>query len=303
MPAPLRLPRLLQGRIEALADRLLSAPGVPRVDFSAPAGAPSLVAPDSVSWRVFRNPVTLFIGGVAAVLLELGEPRVRHGVWEHSDFRTEPLARLQRTGLAAMVTVYGPADTAREMIAGITRRHAAVKGVTPGGLSYSALDRDLLDWVEATAAFGFLEAYARFAGPVRAADRNLYFSEAAPAADLYGATSAPRSGADWQALLERMRPSLEPSATLREFLAIIRRVPALPRLGRPAQLMLVKAAIDILPPAIAAQLQLGEEWRLRSWERALVAAMAGAANRLVIGRWPAVQACRRLGLPDDYLYR
>jgi uncharacterized protein (DUF2236 family) len=33
---------------------------------------------------VFKNPVTLFIGGVGAVLLELAEPRVRDGVWGHS---------------------------------------------------------------------------------------------------------------------------------------------------------------------------------------------------------------------------
>ena len=75
---------------------------LPPVDFSAPRGEPALAAPDSVSWQVFKNPVALFIGGVAAVLLELAEPRVRHGVWDHSSFRERPMQRLQRTGLAAM---------------------------------------------------------------------------------------------------------------------------------------------------------------------------------------------------------
>jgi uncharacterized protein (DUF2236 family) len=55
---------------------------------------------------VFRNPLSLFVGGITAVLLELAEPRVRTGVWEHTAFRTQPQQRLQRTGLAAMVTVY-----------------------------------------------------------------------------------------------------------------------------------------------------------------------------------------------------
>jgi uncharacterized protein (DUF2236 family) len=90
---------------------------------------------------------------------------------------------------------------------------------------------------------------------------------------------------------------------LAEFLAIVRRVPALPRLGRPAQLMLVKAAVGILPPGIAEQLGLGGEWRLHGWERALVRTMAQTADRLVLEAWPSVQACRRLGLPDDHLYR
>ena len=47
---------------------------------------------DSVAWRVFRNPVALFVGGVTAVILELAEPRVRSGVWDHTTFRTDPLA-------------------------------------------------------------------------------------------------------------------------------------------------------------------------------------------------------------------
>jgi uncharacterized protein (DUF2236 family) len=67
-----------------------------------------------VSWRVFKNPLSLFIGGVSAVIMELAEPRVRTGIWEHTTFRVDPIRRLRRTGLAAMVTVYGARSTARE---------------------------------------------------------------------------------------------------------------------------------------------------------------------------------------------
>jgi len=252
---------------------------------------------------VFKNPVTLFIGGVTAVLLELGEPRVRQGVWEHGGFRADPLGRLQRTGLAAMVTVYGPADAARAMIGGINRRHAKVRGVTPAGAPYDARDPELLDWVEATAAFGFLEAYAAFAAPLGRAERDAYFAEGRIAAGLYGATGAPASQAEWQALLARTRPRLEPSATLHEFLSIMRRVRALPRIARPLQLLLIKAAVEILPPGIAAQLRLPRACRLQPWERPLVRTLARAAERIVIATWPAVKASRRLGLPDDHLYR
>jgi uncharacterized protein (DUF2236 family) len=54
---------------------------------------------------MFKNPVAGFFGGVTAVLLEFDEPPVRDGVWQHSSFRADPLNRLRRTGLAAMVTV------------------------------------------------------------------------------------------------------------------------------------------------------------------------------------------------------
>ena len=45
------------------------------LSFSQPAGEAALVSPNSVSWRVFKNPLSLFIGGVTAVTMELAEPR------------------------------------------------------------------------------------------------------------------------------------------------------------------------------------------------------------------------------------
>lgn len=295
------LPRIIQRRVEALAAHLLAPAGAPVVDFGAPAGEPALVPPDSVSWKVFRNPVTMFVGGVAAVLLELAEPRVRHGVWEHSDFRTDPLGRLHRTGLAAMVTIYGPESQARAMIAGVNRLHARIAGRTPDGTPYRADDPELLDWVQATAAWGFLEAYAAYVRPLGEADRDAYFAEGAPVAALYGATGAPASNAEWQALLARFRPSLEPSPTLDEFLAIMRKVPALPKLGRPAQWLLIRAAIAILPDGMAARIGLGPDTSLNAWERPLAVSMAKSAERIHIQAWPSAQACRRLGLPPNWL--
>lgn len=135
------------------------------VDFTRPAGEAALAAADSVSWRIFKNPVALFVGGVAAVILELAEPAVRTGVWEHTDFRRDLVRRLERTGLAAMVTVYGARNVAEKMIAHVVSLHRGVQGTTPAGEPYRANDPRLLTWVQATAAFGFIEAYARYVGP------------------------------------------------------------------------------------------------------------------------------------------
>ncbi|RZJ25901.1 MAG: DUF2236 domain-containing protein, partial [Brevundimonas sp.] len=238
-----------------MAGDLMRADGM-SVDFATPAGAPALAAPDSVSWRIFKNPVSLFIGGVAAVLLELAEPKVRSGVWDHTRFRTEPVTRLKRTGLAAMVTVYAPREVAEAMIAGVNRRHARVTGVTEGGAAYAADDPDLLDWVQATASYGFIEAYDRFVEPLGEALKDQAFAEAAPAARLYGAMNAPTSVAGWRASLSAMDGRLEASPVIFEFLEIIRRAPALPGAGRLAQPMLVKAAVDLLPPALKTRLGL-----------------------------------------------
>ncbi|MEZ6012365.1 MAG: oxygenase MpaB family protein, partial [Hyphomonas sp.] len=122
-----------------------------KVDFLNPPGEPAFAGPDSVSWQVFKNPIALAIGGVAAVLLEFADARIRSGVWDHSVFKTDPIGRSKRTGTAAMVGVYGPQAAARRVIQGVTNMHSKVQGTTPSGEAYKALDVELLDWVSATA--------------------------------------------------------------------------------------------------------------------------------------------------------
>ena len=285
------------------AARLLTPDGGPAIDFSAPLGAPALIGPDSVSWRVFKNPVSLFVGGITAVILELAEPRVRSGVWDHSSFKAQPLKRLKRTGLAAMVTVYGPRETAEKMIAGVVRMHGHVTGETPAGVAYQANDPTLLDWVQATASFGFIEAYHAYARALSPAERDAAFAEAAPGARLYGATGAPTSEAEWKQQLALMLPNLEPSEIVFEFLEIMTNTPLLPGPLRLIQKPLVRAAVAITPVEVRARLGLGEAWALNGVERRLVRLAGASADKIPIKGSPAVEATRRMGLPDDYLYR
>ena len=298
---PLALPRWLQARIEAEAARFLFD-GVPKPDFSTPAGEPALTKPDSVSWRVFKNPISLFIGGASAVLLEFAEPRVRSGVWEHTSFRDDPVRRLRRTGLAAMMTVYGPKSEAEAMIARVRRIHSRIAGQTPSGEAYRADDPELLNWVHATAAFGFVEAYNRFVEPLSKADISRFYLEGAPAAHLYGASAAPRSEEELFAFFDAMRPKLEPSPIIFAFLDIMRRAPILPQASRPFQRLLVRAAADILPAWARALLGLNSEWELKEWERRIVRGAARIVERIPLAGSPPVEACRRLALPETYLF-
>jgi len=290
-------------RVAGLIQGLYQPEDGPRVDFRRPEGEPALAAPDSVSWRVFKNPVSLFVGGVTAVILELAEPRVRTGVWEHSSFRTDPLPRLKRTGLAAMVTVYGARSTAEAMIAGVRRMHDRVAGDTPAGAAYRASDVDLLDWVQATASFGFLEAYHAYVRPLDAADRDRFYAEAAPAAALYGATGAPASAAGWEARLAAMLPRLERHEIVFEFLGLMRRTAILPAPLRGLQGALIRAAVAIVPAQVRAAAGLGRAWDLGPVEGRLVRLAGAAADRLPVKGTPPVEACLRMGLPEDYLYR
>lgn len=281
----------------------MQPPDGPGFDFARPAREAALIPAESLSWRVFRNPVSLFIGGVTAVILELAEPRVRSGVWEHSSFRTDPVRRLQRTGLAAMVTVYGARSQAEAMIAGITRVHDRVSGLTPTGQPYRANDPALLNWVQATATFGFAEAYHRYRRPLRREEMDQLFAEALPAARLYGAAGAPCSEAECHALFAAMRERLEPSPIVFEFLDLMRHAPALPAVLRPFQALLVRAAVEATPDWVRTRLGLGPELGLRRWERPLVRRACAAADRLLLPSAAPVQACLRLGLPADYLFR
>lgn len=303
LPSLLSLPPPVQRRIDSAARKLLQPQDGTAVDFTEPHGEAALLPPDSISWRVFKNPVAVFIGGVAAVILELAEPRVRTGVWEHSSFRTDPVRRLQRTGLAAMVTVYGARSTAEAMIAGVVRLHDRITGETPAGKAYRANDVDLLSWVQATAAFGFAEAYNRYVRPLSHYERGRLYQEGAPASRLYGVLNAPTSDVQLHALFESMRERLEPSPIVFEFLDILRDAPAFPAPLRPMQRMLIRAGVEIAPAWVRRRLGLTPAYGLRMGEKSLVRQAGSLSDRIMLRPSPAVQSCLRLGLPTDYLYR
>jgi uncharacterized protein (DUF2236 family) len=170
-------------------------------------------------------------------------------------------------------------------------------GTTPDGEAYSADDPELLAWVQATAAFGFLEAYRRYARKLTADDIARYYGEGDKAAALYGSTGAPRSEAELRAFFARMAPKLEPSPVIAEFLDIMQTAPILPPAGRPFQRLMVRAGVSAVPDWARQKLLLGAEWDLSRWERRIVKAAAKIANRTALDGSPPVEACLRLGLP------
>ncbi|HTC37431.1 MAG TPA: oxygenase MpaB family protein [Steroidobacteraceae bacterium] len=302
MISAIRLPSALQRYLNGAVDALLGGASERRGDFAQPLREEALVSADSVSCRVFKNPIALFIGGTAAVILELAEPAVRAGVWEHSSFRKDPLNRLKRTGLAAMISVYGARSVAEPMIARVVRMHASVQGTTAAGIRYSANDSRLLTWVHATAAFGFAAAYDQYVVPLNGLNFNDFYREGAPISRLYGASDSPRSVQEMRALFESMRSRLAPSDIIFEFLRIMRETAAFPPPLRWMQPMLLRAAVELIPDWLREALGLSEHYGLRAHERRLVKWAGACADRIVLPSSPAVQSCLRLGLPTNYLY-
>jgi uncharacterized protein (DUF2236 family) len=182
--------------------------------------------------------------------------------------------------------------------------HERVEGRTPRGTPYRANETELLNWVQCTATFGFMEAYSAFCRPLSDAQRDQHYRESQASARLFLATGAPRSVQEQRDQFEAMRPHLEPHPIVFEFLDIVKSAPALPWPLRLLQPMMIRAGIAVLPPWVVARLELdGQEWQLRDWERRLLRRLGTWLERVPIPLSPPVQSCRRLGLPTGYLYR
>jgi uncharacterized protein (DUF2236 family) len=273
------------------------------IDFAMPPGEPALVGPDSVQWRIYKNTIAMAVGGVAAVLLEFADARIRSGVWDHSIYKQDPIGRSTRTGMVAMIGVYGPASIARQVIQGVNRMHTRVKGETPKGEAYKALDPELLDWVSATAGFGFLTAYDRFVAPISPADKARYYREGAGIAKLYGVQNSLTSSDDFYRMMEPLLPRFEPHPIVREFLDIIQSGKAAPSVPRFLHVALARAAVSILPPVVRERLELGRDFDLTFIDRIALKVMARAAERKMDPASPQCRAAVRLGLPHDFVYR
>jgi uncharacterized protein (DUF2236 family) len=99
-----------------------------------------------------------------------------------------------------------------------------------------------------------------------------------------------------------MLPRLGPSPVIGEFLRILAAAPLLPLPLRPLQRLLLRAAVERVPPAVRQRAGLSDAAPLGRAQRRAVDALARAADALMLPSSPPVQACRRLGLPDGWLY-
>ena len=271
------------------------------IDFLNPKGDKGLNGPGSVGWRVRANPISTAVGGVAAVILELAEPAIRAGVWDHSTFKTDPIQRMRSTGMTAMTVTYGPTRAAQMTFDRVTRMHRRVTGLTHEGKPYQAMDPALLTWVHATAAWGFLNAFIRYVDPkLSRTDQDRFYAESELIGKGFGAQWVPTSVAAMDAYMAEMTPKLYANETVHEFLALVRNATPLGTVGKPMQRLVAQAAIDLLPEAM--RKQVGVEALPAFLIRPAVGALARAARfaqRFADG--PPQQACRRLGVSTDCL--
>jgi uncharacterized protein (DUF2236 family) len=218
-----------------------------------------LFGPESVTWRLTREQITL-LGGGRALLLQLAHPMVAAGVAQYSDFQADPLKRLRRTLDATLAIVFGTTRQADKAAAQIRAVHDRVRGVLTedvgrftAGTPFEANDPSLLMWVQATLIDTAILVYQTFTGPVSDADLNRYYDESRTIALKLGVPdeTLPATLADFRRYFDAMLASDEIAVGSvgrelgRAVLApTIRHVPGV--LFRPAAVL----TAGLLPPSV-----------------------------------------------------
>lgn len=210
--------------------------------------ADALFAPDSVAWQVNGDIVTMMIGGVSGLLLQMLHPAVLAGVWDHSDFRADMHGRLRRTAKFIAVTTYDHATAGNAAIARVRSIHDKLGGTLPDGTVYRVSDPSLLAWVHVTETLSFLNAWVRYAQPdMPGAEQDAYLLEMARIGLALGADPVPRDRASAQALIQSMRPQLKADARTREVAALVLRQKVGGAVEDAAAGLIMGAGADLLP--------------------------------------------------------
>ena len=208
----------------------------------------ALFPPDSMIWRVHGDVVSMMVGGVSALLLQMLHPAVLAGVWDHSNFRTDMLGRLRRTARFIAATTYGERTEAETAIRRVRAVHAHIGGALPDGTPYRADDPALLAWVHISEAWSFLAAWQQYGDrSLTLAQEDRYYAEFANIGSSLGAGALPRNRADTNQALRTMQPALMADGRTHEVARLVLdQTPSNP-LAIPLQRIAMQAAVDLLP--------------------------------------------------------
>ncbi len=135
---------------------------------------------DAVIRRV-DGELVLLLGGPRALLMQLAHPLVARGVAEHSGFKADPFARLQRTLDASFAIVFGSNEQSRRAAKGVKAAHRTVHGE-----GYDANDPELLLWVHSTLVDTAMRIHTRFLRPLSTDEAEQYYDQSMRVAEVLG---------------------------------------------------------------------------------------------------------------------
>lgn len=255
-------------------------------------GDPGLCGPDSVSWRVIGD-VSVFIGGIRALLIQAAHPEVVAGVDDHSRYRDDPLGRLSRTSFYVTSATYGAMPEVVEAIDLVKSAHRGVSGISHRGRSYSASTPELAAWVHNTLTDSFLEAFLRFGGRLGSAEADQFVVEQTKVGEMLGASPLPSTASELREWITR-HPALAPSPGLRAAIRFLQN-PPIPLAQKMGYQVLMNGAITTIPGELTSVLGLTASPGARISSTTLLLGL-----RRIMKNSPARQAAlERCGVPYD----
>ena len=216
-------------------------------------GDPGLCGPNSVSWRVIGD-VSVFVGGIRALLIQAAHPEVVAGVDDHSRYRDDPLGRLSRTSFYVTSATYGAMPEVDEAVDLVKTAHQGVSGTSHRGQPYSASTPELAAWVHNTLTDSFLEAYQRFGGRLSEAEADQFVGEQTKVGKMLGASPLPTTAAELRAWITE-HPALSPSPGMRAAIRFLQK-PPIAAAQRAGYQVLMNGAITTIPRELTSVLGL-----------------------------------------------
>ncbi len=234
--------------------------------------------------RRVHGDASMFVGGLAALLLQSLHPLAMAGVAGHSDYRGDPWGRLQRTSTFLATTTFATDTDAQAAVDRVRSVHERVSGLAPDGRAYGASDPHLLTWVHIAEVDCFLRAHQRYGRePLDAAGCDGYVEDAARIARALGVPDPPLTVAELTARLDAYRPELRGTDAARDAARFLIVSPPLPALARAPYAVLAASSVSLLPRWARAPLRLpylpvAEATAVRLGGRALVGGIRWAMS-------------------------
>jgi uncharacterized protein (DUF2236 family) len=226
------------------------------------------LGPQSLSWRYASDPRTVLVGPFTQ-LMHLTHPTVGAGVRDHSNYKADPFARLNRTLDYINLITYS--DDAVEVATRVRDMHRTIKGTNPDGTRYHAFEPEAFAWVQATLANGIITAADQLIGPpLTEGQREQLYREQRGLGLLLGVRTADLSEtwSEFKAYRDDMiHQRLNYTDTAHEYLDVMRRPnppTGLPRFGAalwptlriPSGYATMLITVGLLPPVLRERLNL-----------------------------------------------